>query len=239
MKYNPFAGVLFDEKHSYHDWGMYLKTRPVISPPKPKTVYVNLPEADGQIDLSEALTGDIAFESRAITCTFTVLEARTRWASLYSEVLDYLQGRRIKVVFDDDHVYYYEGRFQVDQWQSDKMSSTLVITGIVDPYKIERSSNLGDWLWDTFNFETDIIRNWSDIPVDGRLVMTITGTRKPVVPVFIVDSTEGLKLTFDGKVYNLKSRINRIPSIVIREGKHTLIFTGTGTVTIDYRGGRL
>lgn len=242
MKYNPFAGVLFNEKHSYRDWGMYLKTRPVISPPKPKTVYVNLPEADGQIDLTQALTGEVAFESRTITCTFTVLDARERWPFLYSEIMDYLHGENIKVVFDDDPSYYYEGRFQVDQWQSNKMSSTLVITGIVDPYKMERSSSLNDWLWDPFCFETDVVRNWLDIRIDGNLTMAVVGGRKSVVPTFTVsldNANNPIKLTIEKKNYQLVNGKNRNPNIVIREGKQNLIFNGHGTVSIDYRGGRL
>ena len=40
-------GVTFGDKHSYRDWGLIPKSRPVISPPAPKTNYISIPEADG------------------------------------------------------------------------------------------------------------------------------------------------------------------------------------------------
>ena len=61
-------GVTFGTKHSYRDWGLLLKSRPVISPPSPKTVYVDIPGSNGVIDLTESLTGDVKFDNRTIKC---------------------------------------------------------------------------------------------------------------------------------------------------------------------------
>ena len=231
-------GVMFGDKHSYRDWGLILKSRPVISPPKPKTVYVNLPEADGQIDLSESLTGDIAYGTRTISCEFNVIDARSRWSTLYSDIMDYLHGRRMQVIFDEDPVYYYEGRFQVDSWKSDKRTSTIAISGTVDPYKLEKVSSLDNWLWDPFCFETDNARDWKGFVVDGLLSVPIVGSRRPVVPEFIVRNTSGkMALIWGDEVYLLPTGTTRIPTLTIREGTHTLIFEGSGTVSISYRGG--
>lgn len=233
-------GVLFGDKHSYRDWGLYLKARPEISPPKPKTVYVQIPEADGQLDLSDVLMGDIAFENRNITCNFLVVGGREKWADMYSEILDYLHGRKMQVVFDDDPSYYYEGRFQVDKWSSSSLSSTIVISGNVEPYKIEDRSSLDGWLWDDFCFDTDIVRDWGNLEVDESLVLTVVGSRKPVVPIFVVETEEeSMALTWGDDTYLLQNGENRIPNITIREGSHIMVFEGNGTVSIRYRGGRL
>lgn len=234
-------GVKFGSKHSYDDWGLILKSRPVISPPSPKTVYVDIPASDGIIDLTESLTGDVKFENRTITCEFNVLDARNRWSNIYSEILDFLHGQTMKVILDEDPTYYYTGRLKVNEWKSNKKTSTITIEGTVEPYKLEMFSSLEDWEWDSFNFETGIIRDYGDIRVDDSLTFVIEGRRKAVVPSFIVKSDDGtgLKVKFNGTTYNLVDGTNRVLNIIIKNGTNTLYFTGDGTVSIDYRGGRL
>lgn len=234
-------GVTFGTKHSYRDWGLLLKSRPVISPPSPKTVYVDIPGSDGVIDLTESLTGDVKFDNRTIKCEFIVLDARNRWSDIYSEIMDYLHGQRMRVRLDEDPTYYYEGRLQVKEWKSDKVTSTITIEGDVEPYKLEMFSSLEDWEWDSFNFETGIVRDYENLVVEGTLSFTIEGNRKPVVPSFIVNSSDGsgLKVKFNGETYDLPDGTTRVVNIVTRAGKNTLVFTGNGIVSIDYRGGRL
>lgn len=234
-------GVTFGTKHSYRDWGLLLKSRPVISPPSPKTVYVDIPGSDGVIDLTESLTGDVKFDNRTIKCEFVVLDARNRWSDIYSEIMDYLHGQRMKVRLDEDPTYYYEGRLQVNEWKSDKVTSTITIEGDVEPYKMEMFSSLEDWEWDSFNFETGIIRDYKEIRVDESLTFTIEGRRKSAVPSFTVvsDDGSGLQVRFNGTTYDLPDGTSRVLNIVIKNGTNTLYFTGNGTVSIDYRGGRL
>lgn len=234
-------GVTFGTKHSYRDWGLLLKSRPVISPPSPKTVYVDIPGSDGVIDLTESLTGDVKFDNRTIKCEFVVLDARNRWSNIYSEIMDYLHGQRMRVRLDEDPTYYYEGRLQVNEWKSDKVTSTITIEGDVEPYKMEMFSSLEDWEWDSFNFETGIIRDYKEIRVDESLTFTIEGRRKSVVPSFTVvsDDGSGLQVRFNGTTYDLPDGTSRVLNIVIKNGTNTLYFTGNGTVSIDYRGGRL
>lgn len=234
-------GVTFGTKHSYRDWGLLLKSRPVISPPSPKTVYVDIPGSDGIIDLTESLTGDVKFDNRTIKCEFVVLDARNRWSDIYSEIMDYLHGQRMRVRLDEDPTYYYEGRLQVNEWKSDKVTSTITIEGDVEPYKMEMFSSLEDWEWDSFNFETGIIRDYKEIRVDESLTFTIEGRRKSVVPSFTVvsDDGSGLQVRFNGTTYDLPDGTSRVLNIVIKNDTNTLYFTGNGTVSIDYRGGRL
>lgn len=234
-------GVTFGEKHSYRDWNLIPKSRPVISPPTPKTLYVDIPESDGKLDLSESLSGEIKFDNRTITFEFNVREARSRWTDLYSEILNYLHGKRMNIYLDEDPKYYYSGRLQVDEWRSDKKTSTLVITADVDPYKYNINGSLDPWEWDSFNFETDVIREYADISVNGSRTFTICGSRRSVVPLFIVNSADdtGMQVVFQGNTFDLLEGTNRVPNIVIKEGESEVTFIGNGTVSIDYREGSL
>ena len=94
-----------------------------------------------------------------------------------------------------------------------------------------------DWLWDPFDFEEGVIREYGNQAVDGTLALTVVGSPMPVVPKIIVSAD--MQVAFGGESYRLKSGENYLPDIEIKEGEHVPIFTGHGTVTVSYRGGSL
>ena len=232
-------GVTFGEKHSLRDWGLLLKSRPVISPPEAKTIYIDVAGADGSLDLTEALTGDVKYKNRKVSFEFIVLDARNRWSNIYSEIMDYLHGQQMKIVLDEDSSYYYVGRLNVDEWNSNKVTSTIKISGIVDPYK----SSLEDWEWDTFNFETGYIRDYRDIEIVGKRNVAIDGTRKTIVPTIIATIPEGETLTvyssINYQVVTLANGKNKNPYLKIPMEGVRYTFSGVGKISIDYRGARL
>ena len=227
--------------HSYGDWGLILTVRPKITAPEAKTLYIDIPGGDGSLDMTEALTGSVAYKEREITCNFVTLREKKYWSNQYSEIQDFLHGQRIKIILDEDRSYYYVGRFKVSDWNSLIRRSEITIGGLIDPYKYECTSSLEDWLWDTFDFETGIIRDYRSLQVDGSLRLIIPGRRKRVVPSFEVQSVDGngLTVTYEGVDYHLPDGVSRVVNIHTKEGENILTFTGNGTVSVDYRGGRL
>ncbi|HBA50091.1 MAG TPA: mtfA protein [Lachnospiraceae bacterium] len=234
-------GVAFGEWHSFRDWQLLLSKRPEISPPSPKTNYIDIPGGDGSLDLTESLTGDVQYGTRAIKFTFATIKPRRKWADLYSDIQDCIHGQRMKVIMDEDPSFYYIGRAAVNSWESSEKYSTVVVDAEVEPYKYERASSMEAWEWDSFNFETGIIREYGNLAVDGELDLEIMGRRKKVIPSFTVNSEggEGLEVSFEGAVYRLPDGTSRILNIATKEGSNMLHFTGRGVVSVDYRGGRL
>lgn len=221
-------GVKFGNKHSYSDWGLILKSRPEISSPKAKTLYLDIPATDGSLDLTEVLTGDVKYENRDLKCEFTVIEERSGWSDRYSEILNYLQGQRLKIIFDEDPKYYYFGRLHVDEWKSNKRTSTIVISGNVEPYKLEIYSTTEDWLWDTFNFEKDMIKNYVGIEInDNNRNIEFYGSRKKVVPTWTITTTDGLgfRVYTNSLAYkDFPDGTYKIPDVYIKDGKNVFVF---------------
>lgn len=58
-------GITFGTKHTYDDWGLVL-TNKALGLPTPKTSSVDIEGADGVIDTSEVLCGEIKFNNRIL-----------------------------------------------------------------------------------------------------------------------------------------------------------------------------
>lgn len=131
-------GVMFGDKHTYRDWGLLTKSRPVISPPVPKTKLIPVPGSDAVIDLTESLTGQVHYEPRTIKFEFWMISQRSQWPALYSDIMNTLHGKRIRIIMDDDPNFYYIGRVSVDGMEAEKKTAALTMTATVEPYKLER-----------------------------------------------------------------------------------------------------
>ena len=153
--------------------------------------------------------------------------------------MNYLQGKNMKMVLEDDPAYYYEGRFAVSEWRSDKSWSLITIDYNVYPYKKDLSATDEDWLWDSFDFETQIIQNgMKNLTVDGVMTVTVEGSPQPVAPVITVSGP--MTLSFNGIEKSMdKAGDYKYGDILFREGTNRITFRGNGNVTISYRGGRL
>lgn len=234
---NIFKSVKINDIHMLNDLGLALSRTDCVQPPEPKINSIDIPGADGIIDLTESLVGRTLYNNRIITMEFGRGLEKNKWPTMYSRVQSLFHGKQVKVIFDDDSEYYYSGRAAVSDYTRTQMLGTMVITVNAEPYKYEMYGGLDDWLWDPFSFQTGIIRNYKDIMVSGTRNIRIIGRDKVIVPLII--SNAAMTVTFKGTKYNIVAGNNKIYDIEIFEGDNTLTFTGNGLISIDYRGGIL
>lgn len=235
-----YHSITYGEKNTWDDWHLIPSSRPVFNPPSTKTQYVDLPGGNGQIDLTEALTGYPVYENRTGSHEFYVENGYKEWSDLYSEIMNYLHGKSMEAFLEDDPYYVYVGRFEVNGWKSDKWNSVITIDYNVYPYKKERNSSLDDWLWDPFDFENGVIREYKSLSVSGSLTLKIPPTVEPISPTIIVSNASGeFKVAIKGKTYTLQNGTNYLPDVTISTEEINMVFTGTATVSVDLRGGRL
>lgn len=227
--------VTIGEKKTYDDWGLKL-SRMTISLPEPKTDEVDVPGADGIMDLTEAM-GSVKYENRDIELEFDALWEPEKWHAMTSEIANYLHGKQMKVILDTDPGYYYIGRLALVSEKSNYLVSKVTISGNMDPYKYEHLSSVERWKWDSFSFRDGIIRNYGDMEVDGSRQLKIPGRRKEVIPTIIASTA--MEVEFKGVRYPVPKGESKIYSIVITEGDNILTFYGHGTVSVVYRGGIL
>lgn len=235
---NGTLGVLIGGKHTLKDWGLDW-TKITLGFPEAKTYEQDIPGADGVLDFTESMTaGDVKYKERPLSLEF---EAPDRdffeWSMLLSEIANYIVGQRMRIILDNDPAFFYFGRLTVDAEKTDKDKSTITLSGSLDPYKYELYSSLEDWVWDTFNFETGVIREYKDLAVNGTYELSIFGLRKRIVPV--IDCSVPMKVIYKGQQYALPAGKSKVFDIWLGAGDNLLTFVGNGVVSVDYRGGSL
>jgi len=229
-------GVTFNDMHSLNDLGMYLKKK-VVHPPEVQTYFVEVPQRDGKIDLTESLTGQVKYNNRTIELEFTLIDDFINYQSRFSEIENILHGKQMKIIFDDDLSYYYIGRLTFEQTEVSKRLGVITIKADCEPYKIDVSSSNEDWVWDSFDFETGIINELANIVVEGTKEVSIIASARMTYPTIVTD--ENISVEFDGVSYDLIKGSNTMYEILLPKGENKLIFKGNATITIKYRNGSL
>lgn len=228
--------------NSYKDFGL-LRTAPTeISSPVVKKQIVDNPGGNGNIDLTDSLTGVPLYENRQIVEKYIMVGNKQSWDSRLSALYKLLDGQQGNILLDSDPGYFWHGRTLITA--VDKSAEThmkITVTSDVEPFKYERFSSNAAWEWDSLNFDTGIIRDYRNIAVDGELIFEIIGTKMPAVPSFSPSNvTDPIQVRFEGKSFDLPADLTtEVDSIVIREGLNVLTFFGKGAVTINFRGGIL
>ena len=145
----------FTGKNTWKDWHLIPSTRPTVAEAGPVTNFVDIPGRRlGPIDTTEYLTGGVVYGARSGSFEFQIANDYEYWESIRRHVVNYLHGKRMKMVLEDDPGWYFEGRFSVGGIKPGAVSSSITINYVLGPYKYYINAG-GDWLWDPFNFETD------------------------------------------------------------------------------------
>lgn len=162
---SPYKRLHID-KNTWENWGLVPDSRPTLSHPAQKTKIADSNSINGVMDLSWSTSKYPLFGNREGSFTFIynpiyqqAYNKYKPWLVLYSEISEFLHGRKLRMILEDDPGYYYEGRFWVENWTSnnDGSGSTITIGYSVDPYKMSIVSSLNDWIWDPFNFYDGVI----------------------------------------------------------------------------------
>ena len=255
-------------KNTWDTYHLVPSSRPVVNPPDVKTNYVDIPGIDGPLDLTESLTGIPMYENRKGSWDFVVANDYEPWTTIYHKLMNDLHGRKWLVSLQDEPMYYYKGRLSVNEWKSERNWSKITLDYNFEPYKYELNSGNEPWLWDPFNFETGVIRNYGSKEAfvsDGQTLIhpfTVNGadsitiyvqpTERPNATIVWVESGNDITVKLGGgsTQYPLQQGKNNLtatlasglsdPSFgyIHRQGR-TFTFSGHGTVWVEFQGGWL
>ena len=256
--YDGGHSIIFGDKHTWEDWGLVPASRPSVAPPTVNTNTIEIPGMNGILDLSDIPLGFPTYGSRTGSWKFYIAHDITglTWDESYAQILAYLHGRRKTCILTDDKSYYYNGRFSVDELQSDKMASMVTIQYTLDPFKYMRWTTCEDWLWNPFDFIYGEITQseFKNVHVNAQTVKTWSQNEigsAPVTPTITVVSSGGSVMTL--RVMNSISGTTK--TVHFDDGTTTnplvefacpdpdnytqITIIGNGTISFDFRPGRL
>lgn len=219
--------VTIGNKCLYQEWCLAL-TQILIANPQVLTTTSNITDLSDQFE-------PVKYRERRMDLVFDTTSCIVSWDQLLQQMTNHVQNRKVKICLAEDSGYYYYGKLAVNSGTSSESLKKLVLTGEVEPYKYEVLSSTEKWLWDSFHFEQGAIRYYKDLKVSGSLQLMIPGSKKKVVPAIF--TTADMLVKFGGKQYQIKTGMNKIYDIWMGEGENHLTLEGTGTISVDYRGG--
>lgn len=171
--------------NTFKDWHIVPLGRPVIVPPVQKLQVIDIPGTNGIMDLSNSLTKYPVFENRQGTFKFAVDHDRIDTPTIYTKILRFIQGTNVKMILEDDPEYFYEGRVFINNIdpRSDGTWTEIEFGYDLYPYRKNIHYSIDEWLWDPFNFETDVIQdtvfNAVEITNSGFISVVPIGTENP------------------------------------------------------------
>lgn len=137
----------------------------------PTNVTLDVARSLGEIELDDYNQGRIKYQPAVQAITYgdrsgdldfyVTNDHDEDWVSIRRKIARYLNGKRLKMVLEDEPNYYYVGRFTFDTWKSDPNFSHVNIKYQLEPFRYPRNygtdqnPNYSNPYWDSFNFEVD------------------------------------------------------------------------------------
>lgn len=238
-------------KNTWSDWHLVPSSRPVISPPSPIYKAISIPGTNGTFDMSRLLTGRINYQNRTGSWSFILdHEQSTHWETAYSEIMAYLHGESLVCVLEDDPGFYYEGNFTVSSAGSSNGWSGISVNYDLYPFKKSIQTTDEEWLWDPFNFDMDVVKGYTNLPVPpgSSITFAIQACEEPIKPEIYCNISDSVTVTLGNKTVTLNSGTSTYPGLILARDNgtqyknitfHNYYLGGTATVGVIYRGGEL
>ncbi len=212
----------FNQIYSHRDLNL-IQQSVDVQPAEPKLNLIDIPGADGSVDMSELPAGRGGYHDRTLTWTYALYPGDD-WHTKHRQVSNALNGLRCTIHLDTDWDWYYDGRLTVKKYNYDKALRQITVEATCFPYKRK------------FAY-TDVRKDLTTEPLE----IVLTNTQEPVVPDFM--ASVQTTLTYNGRSVTIppgawfSSLDFELPKGESTITAHTV--SGTGTLRILYREGSL
>ena len=176
-----------------------------LSPPEPKTYTVDIPGGDGVIDLTQSLTGDVAYKNRQQEFTFAVINPDS-FERVKTEVSNFLHGKEFDYQISMDPGYTYHGRFSVKEhshalYSYPGLVGTFSIDIDAEPYKLKKHMSF-------------------KLNATGGKMFTLESGRKPVHPV--MECSQPCRVRWKNAIVNVPAGTYRLNDVFFNYGQNNI-----------------
>jgi hypothetical protein len=199
MAYSDRYDVEVDGVSLLTTYGLRLSKSTDLGEPAAKTYTVKIPGGNGVIDLTDALTGDVVYNTYTQKLVFYAdlvddMELRRR-------LMNRFHGKKLEYQLAIDPGYTYKGRFAVSVDKQGVSGAKVTITVTCDPYKLKEHCS------------------YRLNATGGRLYRFESG-RRPVHPTIECESV--CFVTWQGETITVPAGTYRLNDVVFREGWNDL-----------------
>lgn len=213
-------GIRFGAFHSYNDLKLILSKKEMGSPTV-KVQKLDIPGADGTLDLTDFF-GEPKYEDVTHRFDFSTNVPQEEFISLFSTIKNAIHGRKMRVVLDDDPLFFWVGRCHVSKFTNEKGIGTISVECDCEPYKYKQDHTVIAQV------------------VSGTQAITLTNGRKRAVPeVQIYTEAGSIRIEHNGNIWDLGSGSFTLPELELVEGDNIVTVTGTGTITFVWQEANL
>ena len=208
-------GIRFGAFHSYNDLGLIL-TKKEMGSPAVKVQQVDIPGADGNLDLTDFF-GEPKYENVTHRFDFSTAFPQEGFITQFSRIKNMLHGMKKRVILDDDPLYFWIGRCHVSSFTSEKGIGTISVEVDCEPYKYKIDHTVMAYA------------------VNGTQAITLTNARKRAVPEVQVYTDTNITADFRGNTWTLGKGNYTLPELELTAGDNPVTLTGTGTITFVWQ----
>lgn len=218
-------GVWIDDKNTLDEYGLVLLADLTISEPEPRTDYITVPESDGDLDFTGALTdGIVRYEMRDILFelfpVYDIIAGKRSPADEYHAALvrqklaEQVHGKRVKLWLPDDPHHYFIGRMIIGD-KGGYNNTMIPITMRAEPWRYK-------------NKETT-----RTVTTSGAI--SLTNETRRAIPTF--KATDAVAtVTFGNVSHTLASGNNQFDDIALSPGRNILTFANVGNpIKVTYQ----
>ena len=216
------------------DMGLALENKE-IGLPDIQTKQIQIPFRDGALDLTNVLSGRPHYGNRELKLNMNCIDPDK--LSKMSSVANALHGQKARIIFDEDPNWFYWGRLDLSSFKENRLGGEYVIKADCDPFKYAITSSDEDWLWDPFSFEDGVIQEFSNIQNVGTKTYVLIADEMPTLAK--ITTSAQITVTYEGVAVIVYPGTTTLYEFQFAPGENEFTISGTATVSIDYRGGRL
>ena len=174
----------------------------VLNAPPYKEYLVDVPGADGQLDITDSIWGDVRYDLREQSLKFFVMPENVGdYERLKTRIFNHIHGRAFDFQFTFDPEYTYHGRISVKESQFALDAAFFIFEFKTDPYKTAE----------------DILLYAN--AANGATFILPSG-RKRVSPIF--ETEWPTYVEFEGVTYILPPGTNSIRDLWLRHGNNEI-----------------
>lgn len=210
-------GISFGTFHSFRDFHLILKPKEMASPAV-KVRKIDIESADSALDYTDFF-GEPKYEDVTQKFDFSTTVPQSEFLSLYSQIKNAIHGKKMRIILDDDPLFYYLGRVSVLPFATDRNIGLVSVECDCEPYK--------------YNVEKTVVSS----EINGTESITLTNSRKRAVPE--ITTTAAMTIAFDGFTWAVDAGTFTLPELELVEGENIVTVTGSGTITFTYQEGSL